>query len=183
MLLPHLAGRPISLKRYPDGVEGTFFYEKQCPSHAPSWIRTVKVGKAKGGHVDYCVINELASLVLAAYIANLEIHTFQHRASGQLNPPGGVQSGVFLVNLKPRQHTSQLTGIGTYRNFMFRDGMLDSFVDDRRHRGQGHNGQSCGDQQEPGRCFWKIYGKMPRTEMQAAPDESRSCRKGRGLAR
>lgn len=86
VLLPHLHGRPVSLKRYPDGVDGIFFYEKQCPSHAPSWLKTVKVGKTNGGHIDYCVINDLPSLVWAANIANFELHTFQHRAPALQQP-------------------------------------------------------------------------------------------------
>jgi bifunctional non-homologous end joining protein LigD len=77
VMLPHLKGRPVSLKRYPDGVNGMFFYEKQCPSHAPGWIKTTRVAKT-GGYIDYCVIDDLPSLVWAANIANLEFHTFQH---------------------------------------------------------------------------------------------------------
>jgi len=42
-LLPHLKNRPITLKRYPDGVEGLFFYEKRCPSHRPTWVKTTEV--------------------------------------------------------------------------------------------------------------------------------------------
>lgn len=86
LLLPHLKGRPVSLKRYPDGVEGQFFYEKQCPSHAPDWFKTTKVKKTDGGTIDYCVINDLPSLVWAANIANLELHTFQHRAPALQRP-------------------------------------------------------------------------------------------------
>jgi bifunctional non-homologous end joining protein LigD len=77
VMLPHLKGRPISMKRYPDGVEGMFFYEKQKPSHAPPWIKSTRVEKT-GGVIDYCLINDLPSLVWAANIANLEFHTFQH---------------------------------------------------------------------------------------------------------
>ena len=79
VLLPHLKDRPISLKRYPDGVEGFFFYEKQCPSHRPEWVKTAKVAKTEGGAIDYCVMNDLPSLVWAANLADLEIHTFLHR--------------------------------------------------------------------------------------------------------
>ena len=43
MLLPHLKNRPITLKRYRDGVDGFFLYEKQCPSHRPDWIKTTEV--------------------------------------------------------------------------------------------------------------------------------------------
>ncbi len=88
VLLPHLKGRPVSLKRYPDGVAGQFFYEKQCPSHAPDWIKkqTVKVAKDNGEYIDYCVFNDLPSLVWAANIANLELHTFQHRGRALQKP-------------------------------------------------------------------------------------------------
>src|SRR4051812_34831152 len=59
VLLPHLKNRPISLKRYPDGVEGFFFYEKQCPSHRPKWVKTTEVAKTEGGAIDYCMMNDL----------------------------------------------------------------------------------------------------------------------------
>jgi len=48
VLLPHLANRPITLKRYPEGVEGFFFYEKRCPSHRPQWVKTTNVPRDKG---------------------------------------------------------------------------------------------------------------------------------------
>jgi bifunctional non-homologous end joining protein LigD len=80
VLLPHLKDRPITLKRYPDGVEGFFFYEKQCPSSRPGWVKTAKVPKSKGGEVNYCVMNSLPALVWAANLADLELHTFLHKA-------------------------------------------------------------------------------------------------------
>ena len=43
VLLPHLKDRPLTMKRYPDGVQGEFFYEKNCPEHRPEWVQTVKV--------------------------------------------------------------------------------------------------------------------------------------------
>jgi bifunctional non-homologous end joining protein LigD len=86
VLLPHLKNRPISLKRYPDGVDGFFFYEKQCPSHRPAWMKTAKVAKSEGGAIDYCVINDLGALVWAANLANLELHTFLHRAPAITRP-------------------------------------------------------------------------------------------------
>ena len=90
VLLPHLKGRPVSLKRYPDGVTGMFFYEKQCPSHAPEWIKTTRVAKENGEHIDYCVFNDVPSLAWAANIANLELHTFQHRAPALQRPTAVV---------------------------------------------------------------------------------------------
>jgi bifunctional non-homologous end joining protein LigD len=78
-LLPHLKDRPITLKRYPNGVEGFFFYEKQCPTGRPRSVKTAKVPKAGGGEVNYCVMSDLTGLVWAANLADLEIHTFLHK--------------------------------------------------------------------------------------------------------
>jgi len=84
-LLPHLKGRPITLKRYPNGAGGFFFYEKNCPPH-PEWVRTTAVPRSEGGEISYCVIDSLPSLIWAANLADLELHTFLHRAPG-LNRP------------------------------------------------------------------------------------------------
>lgn len=80
VLLPHLRDRPITLKRYPDGVNGFFFYEKKCPASRPRWVKTRRVPKSEGGEINYCVIDELPALVWAANLADLELHTFLHRA-------------------------------------------------------------------------------------------------------
>jgi bifunctional non-homologous end joining protein LigD len=68
-LLPHLRDRPLTLKRYPNGVDGGHFYEKNCPSHAPEWVRKERVDK-----IDYCVCDDLATLVWLANLADLELH-------------------------------------------------------------------------------------------------------------
>jgi bifunctional non-homologous end joining protein LigD len=88
VLLPHLKDRPITLKRYPDGVEGFFFYEKQCPSHRPEWVKTATVAaeRRESKKIDYCVMNDLPALVWAANIADLELHTFLHRAPAITKP-------------------------------------------------------------------------------------------------
>jgi bifunctional non-homologous end joining protein LigD len=86
VLLPHLKERPITLKRYPDGVEGFYFYEKKCPDHRPEWVKTTKVAKSEGGDINYCVINDLPSLIWAANLADLELHTFLHRAPSIRRP-------------------------------------------------------------------------------------------------
>ncbi len=81
VLLPHLMNRPMTLKRYPDGVDGFFFYEKECPSHHPSWVKTFKVpAQREEGHINYCLMNDLPTLVWAANLADLELHPFLHRA-------------------------------------------------------------------------------------------------------
>ncbi len=75
-LLPHLRGRPLTLKRYPDGVEGPHFYEKQCPSHRPDWVRTAPIWSSRNGRaIDYCLADDLPTLVWAANLADLELHT------------------------------------------------------------------------------------------------------------
>ncbi|MBA2764997.1 MAG: ATP-dependent DNA ligase [Thermoleophilaceae bacterium] len=75
VLLSHLRGRPLTLKRYPNGVEGKFFYEKQCPKHAPDWVRRVPVtGHRDGRVIDYTVVDDLPTLVWAANLADLELH-------------------------------------------------------------------------------------------------------------
>jgi bifunctional non-homologous end joining protein LigD len=86
VLLPHLKDRPITLKRYPDGVEGFFFYEKQCPSHHPDWIETTTVPGGSRTQIEYCMINNLPALVWAANLADLELHTFLHRAPAITRP-------------------------------------------------------------------------------------------------
>ena len=86
VLLPHLKNRAISLKRYPDGVEGFFFYEKNAPKHRPTWIKTTKVPKDSGGEINYCVMNDLPALVWAANLADLELHTFLHKAPSLQRP-------------------------------------------------------------------------------------------------
>lgn len=80
VLLPHLKDRPITLKRYPNGVEGMFFYEKQCPAGRPKWIKTTKVPRSDGSDINYCLMNGLPALVWAANLADLELHTFLHKA-------------------------------------------------------------------------------------------------------
>lgn len=81
VLLPHLEDRPLTLKRYPEGVNGFFFYEKQCPKHRPGWVETTKVSsRREEGHIDYCVMNDLPALVWVANLADLELHTFLHKA-------------------------------------------------------------------------------------------------------
>jgi bifunctional non-homologous end joining protein LigD len=70
VLLPHLRGRPLTLKRYPNGVDAGHFYEKQCPSHRPEWVETTLLGD-----IDFCMANDLPTLVWLANLADLELHT------------------------------------------------------------------------------------------------------------
>ncbi len=76
-LLPHLKDRLLTLKRYPDGVTGEHFYEKDAPSFTPSWIETYPVPRAGGGPpINYILLNDAGALRWAADSCNLEIHPF-----------------------------------------------------------------------------------------------------------
>jgi bifunctional non-homologous end joining protein LigD len=76
VLLPHLKGRPLTLKRYPNGVDAPFFFEKQAPSHRPSWIKTIPIySDSNDRDIDYVVIDGVAALVWVANLADLELHT------------------------------------------------------------------------------------------------------------
>ena len=76
VLLPHLRGRPLTMKRYPQGVNGMFFYEKNCPTHRPEWVTTAPVwSEGNNRWMDYCVVQDLPTLVWAANLADLELHT------------------------------------------------------------------------------------------------------------
>jgi bifunctional non-homologous end joining protein LigD len=73
VLLPHLRDRPLTLKRYPDGVEGQHFYEKQCPSHRPDWVRSEPV-ELRSKTINFCICDDLPTLVWLANLADLELH-------------------------------------------------------------------------------------------------------------
>jgi bifunctional non-homologous end joining protein LigD len=73
-MVPHLAGRCITLKRFPNGVQTTGFFEKRCPKHRPSWIPTAPGPGDSGGDIGYCRFDEPAALVWAANMAALELH-------------------------------------------------------------------------------------------------------------
>src|SRR3954465_1350061 len=61
---PHLADRPLTLKRYPNGVDGTFFYEKQCPRHRPDFVKTIAVySRHNDADINFCVVDQLPTLV------------------------------------------------------------------------------------------------------------------------
>lgn len=87
VLLPHLKDRPLTMKRYPDGVESEFFYEKNCPAHRPKWVQTAKVwSEGNQRTMYYCLANNLPTLVWAANLADLELHTSLSRKNNIERP-------------------------------------------------------------------------------------------------
>src|SRR6058998_3306890 len=136
VLLPHLKDRPLTMKRYPNGVDKEFFYEKNCPAHRPSWVKTAKVwshGNQRDMH--YCMVQDLPTLVWAANLADLELHTSLSRKNKIERPtmmvfdldPGAVadivqccQVGLWLrdllgqMKLKSFAKTSGSKGLQIY---------------------------------------------------------------------
>jgi bifunctional non-homologous end joining protein LigD len=84
-LLPHLKDRPLTLKRYPNGVDGMFFYEKMCPSHRPEWVATTRM-VTTNRQIDFCVVEDAATLVWVANLASLELHTLLSRGKDLERP-------------------------------------------------------------------------------------------------
>jgi bifunctional non-homologous end joining protein LigD len=81
VLLPHLRDRPLTLKRYPNGVDQPYFYEKRCPEHRPPWMRT-----ADADGIRFCLVNDLPSLVWVANLADLELHVPLAKARSYSRP-------------------------------------------------------------------------------------------------
>ncbi|MFE0151986.1 non-homologous end-joining DNA ligase [Nonomuraea sp. NPDC059007] len=85
VLLPHLEGRPLTVKRYPNGVDGKYFFEKNAPGHVPDWLRRVTLPVPGSGMnrdtIDFAVIEDLPSLVYYANLAALELHVPQWRVT------------------------------------------------------------------------------------------------------
>jgi bifunctional non-homologous end joining protein LigD len=74
-LLPHLKGRPVTMKRYPDGVDSEYFYEKNAPKHRPDWVQTAPVwSRHNRRHINYLLVDDLPTLTWLANLASLEIH-------------------------------------------------------------------------------------------------------------
>ncbi|HET7440161.1 MAG TPA: non-homologous end-joining DNA ligase [Terriglobales bacterium] len=75
VLLPHLAGRPLTMKRYPEGVDHEFFFEKNAPQHRPDWVKTAPIwSHGNNRNVNYILANDLATLVWVANLASIELH-------------------------------------------------------------------------------------------------------------
>ncbi|MGA7269981.1 MAG: non-homologous end-joining DNA ligase [Acidimicrobiia bacterium] len=80
VLLPHLAGRPLSMSRYPDGIEGPSFYEKRAPGHQPEWMTTVPVpSDSQGGIIEFMVADRREALMWFANMGCIEVHPFHAR--------------------------------------------------------------------------------------------------------
>lgn len=111
VLTGHLADRPITLKRYPDGVDRPSFFEKNVPRHAPEWVRTMRVprlGRQSGRQtatIDYAVIGDLPSLAWAANLATIELHVPMWRTDLD-EVLGEVSPDTLVLDLDPGEPAS-----------------------------------------------------------------------------
>ena len=125
VLLPHLKGRPLTLKRYPNGVDAPFFFEKQAPSHRPRWIKTVPVySDSNGRDIDYVVIDGLAALVWVANLADLELHTTMALAKTPRKPT----MVVFDLDPGAPANLHQCCVVGTRLKDLFDRNGLESYA-------------------------------------------------------
>lgn len=74
-VLPHIKGRPLVMKRYPHGIEGEYFYQKECPDYAPEWIKTVKVAHSEK-NINYIMCEDVSTLAWLANQGCIEIHAW-----------------------------------------------------------------------------------------------------------
>jgi bifunctional non-homologous end joining protein LigD len=100
-ILPHLASRPLTMKRYPNGADGKFFFEKNAPSHTPDWVRTARLpvpgSTMQRDEIDYVVCEERATLVWLANLAALELHIPQWTIRKRKSAKGPAHGPDLLV--------------------------------------------------------------------------------------
>ncbi|MCL5022564.1 MAG: non-homologous end-joining DNA ligase [Nitrospirae bacterium] len=89
-ILPHLRDRALTLKRYPEGVEKDFFFEKRCPSHRPEWAKTAEVIPDEGEQMTVCLVNDLETLMWVENLASLELHVPLARTGSPETPDSMV---------------------------------------------------------------------------------------------
>ena len=85
-ILPHLQDRALTLKRYPEGVDEAFFFEKRCPSHRPSWVNTAELVQGDGERMTVCLVNDLNTLIWVENLASLELHVPLARTGSPRTP-------------------------------------------------------------------------------------------------
>jgi bifunctional non-homologous end joining protein LigD len=125
VLLPHLKDRPLTMKRYPNGVEAPFFYEKQCPKPTPPFVETCQVARHhKPGSIQFCLANNLPTLVWAANLGDLELHTFLSKAP-DVHKPTEI---VFDLDPGPPANAVQCAQVALWLREMFAKLGLELFI-------------------------------------------------------
>lgn len=102
VLLPHVRDRPLTMKRFPDGIDGPSFYGKHLPAHTPEWVRHVEVPSlGDAGAVEYAVLCDLPTLVWAANLAAIELHVPLWRVGRRRRLPAPPDYLVFDLDPGP----------------------------------------------------------------------------------
>jgi bifunctional non-homologous end joining protein LigD len=123
-LIPHLAGRPVTMKRYPDGVDSEYFYEKNAPKHRPEWVKTAPIwSRHNRRHINYLLVEDLPTLTWLANLASLEIHPSLAKAE-DINCPTMM---VFDLDPGPPANIVQCAEVGLWLREIFDHWGLDSF--------------------------------------------------------
>jgi len=125
VVLTHLRDHPLTLKRYPNGVDAEFFYEKNCPKHRPPWVQTAKVWSG-GNNRDmyYCLAQDLPTLVWLANLATLEMHTSLSLCSNLPEP----RTLVFDLDPGPPATIVECCRIGLMLRDVFAEHGLEAFA-------------------------------------------------------
>jgi bifunctional non-homologous end joining protein LigD len=124
VLLPHLAGRPLTMKRYPGGVDQEFFFEKNAPKHRPDWIKTAPIwSEGNNRNVNYILANDLPTLVWIANLASIELHPSLSLAR-DISTPTMI---VFDLDPGPPANIVQCAQVGLWVREIFDHFGLQSF--------------------------------------------------------
>jgi len=123
-LVPHLAGRPLTMKRYPGGVEQEFFFEKNAPMHRPDWVKTAPVwSEGNKRTINYLLANDLPTLVWIANLASIELHPSLSLAADIATPT----MIVFDLDPGPPANIVQCAQVGLWVRDIFDHFGLQSF--------------------------------------------------------
>jgi bifunctional non-homologous end joining protein LigD len=124
VLLPHLAGRPLTLKRYPEGVDKEYFFEKNATKHRPDWVKTAPIwSDGNQRNVNYILANDLPTLVWIANLASIELHPSLSLAKDIASP----RSMVFDLDPGAPADIVQCCQVGTWLRDIFDHFGLQSF--------------------------------------------------------
>jgi bifunctional non-homologous end joining protein LigD len=124
-LLPHLKDRPLTMKRYPNGVDQEFFYQKEAPQHRPPWVKTVPIwSRGNKRDINFLLVNNLSTLIWIANLADLELHTSLSKAAHPQRPT----MMVFDLDPGPPATIAECCEVGLMLRDLLHDLKLETFA-------------------------------------------------------